>query len=373
MTTGHTMFPAPRTGLALEGPGAAGAPRRRLRAAVLAVLAIAAALGVGAALQARGGPAWAFASTFASTLTLGLLLLAALAAAARIRPSRVPRWVPFAAAALAAAVAASALDWGLARALSDTTGFPWPRGRMTLRDYAWLVTPENVLVATLAAFAWMRAQDAARRNGQLRSLQRARIRAAHRAYEARLAALKARVEPRFLFDTLSDIEALYATDPALAARALDDLIAYLHAVLPATDAPATTLAAELTLARTWLSIMRARSGGRLAFSVIGPERAPAARMPPMVLLPLVQHAVESDAGGTFGPRTVAIDAAAAAGRLRVVVSVAGPPLAPAAAAPVADEVRAHLRALYGDEASLALAAGDGGESRAILEIPLVRT
>lgn len=357
-------------------PAGVGAPRARalrdLRLALVAGALLGTAHGVGGVIGLPV-PWWkGFLSGFVPILVLALAMLPCLALAARVRGRGAPAWVAYVGAAVVATTAVAALEWSFLRYAG--AGVRWPRDHYPWHIYAWSVAPIYLLPAVLAALAVMRARDAARRTQVLRRMQLEGTRAARRAYEARLHALQARIEPRFLFDTLSDVEALYESSPARAARALDDLIVYLHAVLPDADAPATTLAAELALARTWLSIMRARSGGRFDFSVAEPGRAASARMPPMVLVPLVKHAVESDAGGTFGPRfvTVTVDAAAEADRLRIGVTVASPALAPTAAAAVADPIRAHLRALYGDEASLALAAGDGGESRATLEVPLVR-
>ena len=100
--------------------------------------------------------------------------------------------------------------------------------------------------------------DAVRRTDVLRNLQLERTRVAREAYEARLKALQARVEPRFLFDTLSDIEAAYATSAESGQRLIDDLIVYLRAALPTMEESTSSLSAELTLVRAWLSIMRMR-------------------------------------------------------------------------------------------------------------------
>jgi hypothetical protein len=53
-----------------------------------------------------------------------------------------------------------------------------------------------------------------------------RIRRSKLAFESRLQAMQARVEPQFLFNTLAQVERLYELDPALGSLMLDDLIAY---------------------------------------------------------------------------------------------------------------------------------------------------
>ena len=69
----------------------------------------------------------------------------------------------------------------------------------------------------------------------LRNLQLERTRMSRKAFESRLQALQARVDPRFLFDTLASIEATYEADAARGERMIDDLIAYLRAALPTIE------------------------------------------------------------------------------------------------------------------------------------------
>jgi sensor histidine kinase YesM len=72
---------------------------------------------------------------------------------------------------------------------------------------------------------------------------------------------------------------------------LDDLIAYLRAALPHLRESTSTLGREIDLARAYLNIIQVRMGERLAFDIDVPSSARDARMPPMMLLPLIDHAL----------------------------------------------------------------------------------
>ena len=69
--------------------------------------------------------------------------------------------------------------------------------------------------------------------------------------------MQARVEPRFLFNTLAQVERLYEIDAQRADRMLDDLIVYLRAALPQLRETTSTLSREIELAKAYLNIVEA--------------------------------------------------------------------------------------------------------------------
>jgi hypothetical protein len=73
----------------------------------------------------------------------------------------------------------------------------------------------------------------------LRSAELSRATSQQRLAEARLAALQARVDPDYLYHTLSRLERLYEEDPPAADRLLDELIAFLRNALVDANAPHT--------------------------------------------------------------------------------------------------------------------------------------
>jgi LytS/YehU family sensor histidine kinase len=177
--------------------------------------------------------------------------------------------------------------------------------------------------------------------------------------------MQAQVEPRFLFDTLVDIEALYEKDAARAAGDLDRLIAYLRAALPRMRETGSTVAAELELVEAYLAIVTSLRGGRPRLSIRLADNCRDCRFYPMLLLPLVQRAVRQPSGGL--PDSITIDARQDAQQVVFVlrIAIAGgcrddPELA---------RVRERLAGLYGSAASLQCLEPAGGVTELTLRIP----
>ncbi len=125
--------------------------------------------------------------------------------------------------------------------------------------------------------------------------------------KARLAELQSRIRPHFLFNTLNTALALVRLDPARAERVLEDL-AELFRVAITDSGESVTLAEEVELARRYLAIEQIRFGDRLQVTWDIDPGADAARMPPLLLQPLVENAVRhgvepADAGGAIRVRT----------------------------------------------------------------------
>ncbi len=107
---------------------------------------------------------------------------------------------------------------------------------------------------------------------------------------ARLAELQSRIRPHFLFNALNTALALVRVDPARAESVLEDL-AQLFRVALAEVGASVTLDDEIDLARRYLAIEQVRFGARLAVQwQLDPQAGPA-RLPPLVLQPLVENAV----------------------------------------------------------------------------------
>ena len=237
--------------------------------------------------------------------------------------------------------------------------------------FAWVRRADVVIICSLvgglATFAHVSRRNALAALGRQRDAEEARARAERRTLESELQALQARVEPGFLFDTLDRIRALYRVDAAVAGATLEDLIAYLRAALPHLRESASTLGQELELARAWLDIV-GRPMAALQVEVETDPALAAARLPAMVLLPLVQRAL-SDAGG--GAVSLRIGAAARGARLWLEVATSTAAFAGDRAG-ASDALGERLRALYAGRASLRAEAAPPG-SRSELEIPLETT
>ena len=124
---------------------------------------------------------------------------------------------------------------------------------------------------------------------------------------ARLAELQSRIRPHFLFNTLNTALTLVRLDPARAEGVLEDL-AELFRVAIGDTAESVSLAEEVELAQRYLDIEQIRFGSRLTVNWELDPEAGTARVPPLILQPLVENAVRhgvepSTEGGVIRVRT----------------------------------------------------------------------
>jgi two-component system sensor histidine kinase AlgZ len=120
------------------------------------------------------------------------------------------------------------------------------------------------------------------------------------ATAARLDELQSCIRPHFLFNTLNTAIALVREQPLKAEAVLEDLSELFRSAL-ANPAQSVTLAEEIALARRYLAIEEIRFGARLRVTWQIDPKADQARVPPLLLQPLVEnairHGVEPSADG----------------------------------------------------------------------------
>ena len=194
------------------------------------------------------------------------------------------------------------------------------------------------------------------------------------AVEAELKLMQAQIEPHFLFNTLASVQYLTETDPPQATRLLGHLLAYLRAALPQLRAPATTLGKEIELAEAYLNILRMRMGERLAFTIEVPESLRQHRFPPMLLMTVIENAIEHGLEPRADGGSVRLEARRTDDMLAVVVTDSGDGLARGARAKAGDAVgvanlRERLAALYGARGRFTLEEVTPHGARATIEVP----
>ena len=183
-----------------------------------------------------------------------------------------------------------------------------------------------------------------------------RLNAERQETEARLRSLQAQIEPHFLFNTLAHIQRLAEVQPARGRAMLRDLIDYLRTALPQMREADSTLGRELALARAYLNVQRIRMGERLRVDIDVPERLADARLPPMMLVTLVENAIKHGVGPKREGGTVRIAAQERDGHLEVAVSDDGVGLRIGAGAGLGlANTRARLGTQFGAAASLEIA------------------
>jgi LytS/YehU family sensor histidine kinase len=195
------------------------------------------------------------------------------------------------------------------------------------------------------------------------------------ASEARLRLLQGQIEPHLLFNTLANVHSLMDHDPARAKRMLETFSGYLRAGLAQLRAADSTLEAELDMAHSYLSLLQIRMEDRLRFRIEAGADALAARMPALLLQPLVENALHHGLEPKLDGGSVVVHAAVRAGRLVVRVTDDGlgleapsRRLRPGAGMALAN-LRARLQTRYGRDASLALHARKEGGAEAVLDLP----
>jgi two-component system sensor histidine kinase AlgZ len=190
---------------------------------------------------------------------------------------------------------------------------------------------------------------------------------------ARLAELQSRIRPHFLFNALNTALALVRVDPDRAERVLEDLSALFREAL-ADSGASVSLAEEIDLAQRYLAIEQVRYGSRLRVEWDVDPAAGAARVPPLVLQPLVENAVRHGVEPSRDGGSVWIRAAARRGHAIVLIrnTVPDEPSRPGAGMALAN-VRERLRLLHDVGAQCDVwreAADDGEQFHARIVVPL---
>ncbi len=117
------------------------------------------------------------------------------------------------------------------------------------------------------------------------------------AREAELRALRAQLNPHFLFNSLNSINALVGSDPEGARRMCERLGEFLRRTLALGARDDVALSEELELVEDYLAIEQVRFGARLGIERDFAPDAVSCRVPPLLLQPLVENAVKHGVAG----------------------------------------------------------------------------
>jgi two-component system, LytTR family, sensor kinase len=184
-----------------------------------------------------------------------------------------------------------------------------------------------------------------------------------RLARAELHALKMQLHPHFLFNALNTVTSFVGTDPERAERMIARLSELLRRVLESGGTQEVALEEELRFLRTYLEIEQARFEDRLNVRWAVDPEVYAARVPHLLLQPLVENAIRHGIAPRAAPATVAISAARMDGELRLEVRDDGVGLRGAAESTGGvglANTRARLRQLYGPRHVFEVADAPGG-------------
>jgi two-component system sensor histidine kinase AlgZ len=184
------------------------------------------------------------------------------------------------------------------------------------------------------------------------------------AREAELKALRAQLNPHFLFNALNSIAALTSSEPARAREMTITLSEFLRGSLGVGDKRAIPLSEELDLSRRYLHIERIRFADRMTVTEEVADDTLDADVPPLLLQPLVENAVKHGVAGLVAGGWVRLATRRDGDRLRVTVENNYDPEAPRrkGGGHGLTIVEQRLASYYGDDASLRAhldAAADG--------------
>jgi signal transduction histidine kinase len=228
----------------------------------------------------------------------------------------------------------------------------------------------DVSTPVVAAMFWVGGWGLARDVDLELGFQRERRRAerlAREAERAQLLALKAHLDPHFLFNTLNAIAEWCQQDPAVAERAILELSGILREVLGGISAPSWSLGRELDLARDVWSLHRMRDPSWFTVDWEVEDGLHDVPVPPMVLLPVVENAVKH--GPARGHRGVlALRVSSRGDGVTIEVSNPGSFSGPRAGGNGLSLVSRRLAMSYGAAASFDVGSAEG-RVRATIRVP----
>jgi len=193
--------------------------------------------------------------------------------------------------------------------------------------------------------------------------------------EAQLQALKMQLHPHFLFNTLNSISALLYEDVDTADQMLARLGDFLRMTLENSGAQRVTLQEELEFLRCYLEIERVRFHDRLTVNMrIDPDTLDA-RVPNLILQPIVENAIKHGIVSRIAPGEIEISAKRVGDSLELEVKDNGPGLHRAKSSGLVKEglglgnTRARLEQLYGESHHFDMTDAPEGGLRVTLDIP----
>jgi LytS/YehU family sensor histidine kinase len=139
------------------------------------------------------------------------------------------------------------------------------------------------------------------------------------AREAELRALRAQIDPHFLFNSLNSISALTVPDPAAARRMCLLLADFMRTALSVGGKEQITFAEELRLTESFLEIEKVRFGTRLIVEYRIDPDCGECLIPPLLIQPLVENAVTHGIAPLIEGGTISVQANRRGGTLEIVL------------------------------------------------------
>ncbi len=323
-------------------------------------------------LNALVGMVWLTAACFALPLAVAAAPMSIsgfyLSRALPLRPdsiSRVAGTVVSAAIVTGALWAALGYGWWLAlHALAISGIDPGPAQPQR-------VTPILMVVGAMAYVVSMAMHYLFRIYERAGAVERRALQSEIAGREAELRALRAQVDPHFLFNSLNSISGLVGIDPERARSMCQRLGDFLRDSLTLGGAGRIPLSREIALVRQYLEIEQVRFGPRLIVGAVVSARAGEVAVPALLLQPLVENAVRHGIATLIEGGVVQVTAERVADRVVIAVENPRDPEAKSRRGTGLglDIVRRRLAAAFGDDASMVVESGEQSH-RVVITIPV---
>jgi two-component system LytT family sensor kinase len=216
-------------------------------------------------------------------------------------------------------------------------------------------------------------------SARLEALTTAQLR--QQTMEAELRALRAQVNPHFLFNALNTIADLIVVDAGKAERMTERLSDVFRYVLTHSQKTTITVREEIEFVRRYLEIEEARFRDRLQTCIHLTAEAAEIKLPALLLQPIVENAIKHGLAPKLEGGSLTISASSSDSWLLLTVEDNGVGLAPAASGVSQNRGRSRstgtglantserLRTLYGDQAQLVMESPNGRGCRVTIRIP----
>lgn len=158
----------------------------------------------------------------------------------------------------------------------------------------------NITLLSVFTYLWFYFRDEKSRQKQL-------IDAEALNREAELTSLRQQLQPHFLFNSLNSISALVGSRPEEARKMLHQLSEFLRVTLRKDHHDTFSLKDEIQHLQLYLDIEKVRFGHRLSTTIRAGEEVLAAKIPPLILQPLVENAIKFGLYDVQGDVNILID------------------------------------------------------------------
>jgi len=160
---------------------------------------------------------------------------------------------------------------------------------------------------------WLKSQRQLEKEKELLSL----------AYQSEVNALKAQIQPHFLFNTLNSISATVPPEMEATRVLIARLADTFRYALRSSQKHEVTLGEELDFIRTWIELEMHRFKSRLKVEYNTDESVLQLLIPPMLLQPLVENAVKHGIGGSISGGTIKISCIREGHHAKIIISDTG--------------------------------------------------